>query len=106
MHHIRLLLWFFGWMLLGACSHSIHQVYVSSMDQNMSYDKGEWVTVEAEDYVVLSFEFSTQYVEDAYKKLENKCKGRIAQVTSENLTSYQFLSYDQRLILRGLCRKA
>ena len=103
---IRSIILCLGWLLMGACSHSIHQVYVSSMDPGTTYDHAEWVTVEAKDYVVLSFEMETRYIEEGYKKLEDKCKGRIAQVTAEHLTSYQFLSYDQRIILRGLCHKA
>lgn len=93
-------------MIFG-CSHSIHQVYVSSQDPGVLYSKSsEWVSVEAKDNVILSFALQTDYVQDAYRHLEQKCPGRIAQVTSEHFTSYFFLSYDQRLILRGLCVKA
>jgi hypothetical protein len=54
--------------------------------------------------VILSFATQSNYVEDAYKRLESECKGRIAQVTTEHLTAYKFLSYDQKLILKGLCQ--
>ncbi|MBF0441313.1 MAG: hypothetical protein HQK54_05360 [Oligoflexales bacterium] len=91
---------------LDSCAHSVHQLYVSSMDRNMTYDKGEWVTVEQKDFVVLSFQTKTDYVQSGYHELEKKCKGRISQVTTEHVTSFFFLSYDQRIILRGLCRKS
>jgi hypothetical protein len=96
----------FLFLMLSGCSHSIHQVYVSSMDQGANYKQGKWVTAAAEDYVILSFQMDSDYIEKAYKNLEAKCKGRISQVTTEFLTSYQFVSYDQKLILRGFCQKS
>lgn len=92
--------------LVGAvvsCSHSIHQMYVGSMDPGVTYGQGRWVTAEVKDEVVLSFEMDSRYIERGREALEEKCKGRLAQVTVEHLTSFKFLSYDQRLILRGLC---
>jgi hypothetical protein len=86
------------------CSYSIHQQYIGSMDPNASYGKGKWVEVTTSDFVILSFATQSNYVEDAYKRLESECKGRIAQVTTEHLTAYKFLSYDQKLILKGLCQ--
>ena len=73
------------------------------MDQNARYGKAKWVTATSEDFVVLGFQGSTGYVEQAYRKLEQQCAGRISQVTTEYLTSFQFLSYDQKLVVRGLC---
>lgn len=91
-----------SFLWLGACSHSIHQVYVSSQDPRSS-GKGTWITAESKDFVVLAFELDTSYVEKAYQDLANKCKGRIAAVTTEHLTSYKLLSYDQKVVLKGLC---
>jgi hypothetical protein len=88
---------------LSGCAHSVHQVYISSMDKDAAFNQGKWQTVETADFVVLGFQFNTDYVEKAYQQLEQQCKGRIAQVTSEHLTSYKFLSYEQKLVLKGLC---
>ena len=83
----------------SGCSYSIHQQYIGSMDPNAHYGSGKWVTAEAKDFVILGFEMNTNYVERAYKKLGDACKGRIAQVTTEHLTAY-----DQKIVLRGLCQ--
>jgi hypothetical protein len=87
----------------AACSYSIHELYISSMDPQATYGKGRWVEAEASDFVVLYFEFGSDYVNHAYKELEAKCPGRIAQVTTEHLTAFKFLSYDQKVVLKGLC---
>ena len=93
-------------LLAGAatsCMHSIHQQYVGTMDANVDYSKGRWVSAESKEFVILGFQSDTQYVEQAYKNLEAKCSGRIAQVTTEHLTSFKFLSYDQKVVMKGWC---
>lgn len=90
-------------LLSVSCMHSIHQQYVGSMDSNARYSQGRWVTAESKEFVILSFQMKTEYVEDAYKELEAKCSGRIAQVTTEHLTSFKFLSYEQKVVLKGWC---
>jgi hypothetical protein len=87
------------------CAHSIHQVYVSSQDAK-SAGQGQWVTADASELVILGFQTKTDYVEDAYKELEKKCAGRISQVTTEHLTSFKLLSYEQKVVLKGLCLKS
>lgn len=89
---------------LSACSHSVHQLYVGTMDRTASYDRGRWVQAEASDFVVLAFAFDSNYVDTAVAKLEKQCPGRITQVITEHLTSYKFLSYDQKILLKGWCR--
>ena len=86
-----------------SCMHSIHQQYIGSMDANTDYSKGRLVSAEASEFWVLGFQMNTQYVEKAYKELETKCSGRIAQVTTEHLTSFKLLSYDQKVVLKGWC---
>lgn len=98
----KALLMTFAFSLTG-CTHSIHQVYVSSQDKIPSSVKTEWVDVEKSDFVVLGFATNTSYVEAAYAELEEKCSGRISQVSTEHLTSYYLLSYKQRIRLKGLC---
>lgn len=94
-------------LILGGCSYSIHQVYIGSMDPNTSYDKNRnWVQAEGRDFVILGFEMTSEYVDKAYRELESKCSGRLAQVTTEHSTAYKFLSYEQTVILKGLCVKA
>jgi hypothetical protein len=89
-----------------ACTHSIHQVYLSSQDKIPATIKTEWLEVEKSDFVVLGFTTNTSYVESAYEALEQKCPGRISQISTEHLTSYYFLSYKQRIRLKGLCSSA
>jgi hypothetical protein len=87
----------------SACSYSIHQQYIGSIDPDADYNKGRWVTADAKDHVILSFQLKTTYVQDAVKELEAKCAGRISQVTTKHVTSFKFLSYEQKVILRGWC---
>ena len=87
----------------GACSYSVHEVYIGSMDPGVTNGRGHWVEVETKQFVILGFEFGSEYVDKAYKELEGKCSGRLAQVTTEHLTAYNFLSYDQKVVLKGLC---
>jgi hypothetical protein len=94
---------FFALLAASACTHSIHQQYIGSMDPNATYSQGRWVTADASDLVILSFQFDTKYVQAAMRKLESKCSGRIAQVTTEHLTSFKFLSYEQKVIMKGWC---
>lgn len=91
-----------SYLVLTGCAHSIHQVYVSSQDPR-SAGKGKWITTESQDFVVLGFQRDTSYVEKAYNELSRQCPGRIAAVTTEHLTSYKLLSYDQKVVLKGLC---
>lgn len=91
-------------VMLSACAHSVHQVYVGTMDQNASYKNGRWVKADASDYVIFFFAFDSNYVEQGVSELEKQCPGRIAQVTTEHLTSYRFLSYYQKVVLKGWCR--
>lgn len=93
------------WLLISSCAHSIHQVYVSSQDAR-SVGQGQWITAESSDLVILGFAGSTNYVEEAYQQLESKCPGRLAQVTTEHLTSFKLLSYEQKVVLKGLCLKS
>lgn len=99
----RLYVFFIAMVGAGACTHSVHQQYIGSMDPDAAYDKGRWVIAEVKDLVILSFQMDTNYVEKAFKELESKCSGRIAQVTTEHLTSFKFLSYEQIVIMRGWC---
>jgi hypothetical protein len=73
------------------------------MDPEVTYKMGRWVTSESTDYIILFFAFNTNYVEQGIKKLEKQCPGRIAQVTTEHVTSYKFLSYQQKVVFKGLC---
>jgi hypothetical protein len=89
---------------LPGCAYSIHQVYIGSMDaKTKNQPAHRWVEAEKKQFVFLGFEFGSDYVNSAYKALEAKCPGRIAQVTTEHLTEFLFLSYNQRVILKGLC---
>jgi hypothetical protein len=92
-------------LLTSGCAHSIHQVYISAQDSK-SAGQGQWVTADAMDFVVLGFQMNTSYVEQAYKELESKCPGRLAQVSTEHLTSFKLLSYEQKVVLKGLCLKS
>lgn len=90
--------------LIQSCAYSVHQVYIGSMDPNVKIGStGKWLEADAKAFVILGFHFDTKYIDEAKRELESKCSGRLAQVTTEHLTAYWFLSYDQKVVLKGLC---
>jgi hypothetical protein len=91
-------------MITTGCAHSIHQVYISGQDPQ-SAGQGQWVSADSKTLVILGFQSETNYVEEAMRELESKCPDRLALVTTEHLTSYKFLSYEQKVIMKGLCLK-
>jgi hypothetical protein len=88
----------------AACTHSIHQLYVGTADRGLNYSRGKWVKGDTQDFVILDFAHDTSYVEKAVAELERQCPGRIAQVTTEHLTSFRFLSHYQKVVLKGWCQ--
>lgn len=87
-----------------ACTHSIHQLYVGTADRGLDYSRGKWIKGDTKDFVILDFASDTSYVEKAVSELERQCRGRIAQVTTEHLTSFRFLSHYQKVVLKGWCQ--
>lgn len=91
--------------LLGAgCTHSVHLVHVS--DFTPYGNEGQKLLVKTERKVILGFGQDTAYVDDAYRKLMQKCPdGQIVGITTESMTSQGFLSNTDKIYMKGRCVK-
>ena len=97
------LLVFVSLSLVG-CTYSIHMVHTSGFEPFTSQKKGKVVRATAERQVFLYFNSDTNYVDEAYEKLQRKCpKGNIVGITTEFQTALQPFSYVQKIFMKGRC---
>tara|TARA_B100000524_G_scaffold294276_1_gene168956 strand:+ start:10 stop:318 length:309 start_codon:yes stop_codon:yes gene_type:complete len=90
--------------LLNQCAHSIHQVGATSFD-NSKKKKGKIIQSKSEQFTVLGFVTNTNYVEKAYDELLLQCPGGdIDGVTTQFSTSLGFLSWTNKLLIKGVCK--
>lgn len=94
-------------LLLSGCSHSVHQVHVSDFHPQAPLTAGELVKASAEQFVVLGFVGNTDYVDQAYGRLQAECPGgSISGITTQWSTSLGFFSWTNKILMQGLCVKA
>lgn len=93
-------------VLLSGCAHSLHQYYVSDSSlplRNLASD-GKEISAEAEQFVILFITGNTDYADQAYSKLLAQCPhGEIVGINARYSTSLGFLSYYNKIHLRGIC---
>ena len=90
--------------IFGGCAHSVHQVHMGDFNTQEKYTAGEWVTAETSQKVILGFVQQTNYVNEAKSKLISKCpNGDIQGVTTRYSTSLGFFSWDNKILMQGLC---
>lgn len=93
-----------GALFFTACTHSTHLVHVGDFDPTYaSYARGELVTAESEQFVVLGFAEDTKYVDKAFAHLKASCPGSIQGIQTEYSTDHGFFSWTNRIRLQGLC---
>ena len=102
---IKLLGLFF---LVSACAHSVHQsqTQVSYMPKAINTKKfqDKMITSRSEQFVILWFAFSSEYVEAAYNGLLAACpEGIISPVTTNYTTDLGFLSWTNKVEITGNC---
>lgn len=90
---------------LSGCAYSLHQYSVSGYrSSNGEFKKGRVVTAEAEQFVLLSFQFDNSYADRALERLKKACPdGEIVGIHSRHSTSLSFLSYRNKIRLEGIC---
>jgi len=92
---------------LCACAHSVHLVHVSDFSPFAPHTKGKIIKVKTEQFIILGFVTQTDYVDEAYRQLQNKCKnGRINGITTQFSTSLGFFSWTNKILMQGLCIKS
>lgn len=91
---------------LVSCAFSMHEVHVSDFQPYAPLEKGgEVVKAVGEQFVILWFASDTNYVDDAYHKLQQQCpNGEISSISSQLYTELGFMSWKNRLLLQGVCR--
>lgn len=91
-------------LLQVSCAHSIHDVYVSDINQGTPFAKTKQVVANSSQFEVLWTATSTDYVEQAYTDLQEKCpKGDITGITTQFSTSLGFLSWHNKILMKGYC---
>ena len=90
--------------LLAGCTHSIHMVHTDGFSSGTPVDsKARYIEVEAKQDVVFFFAFDTDYVDEAKRKLEQKCPGKLSAVSTQYSTSHGFFHWTNKILIKGLC---
>lgn len=93
-----------GLLTLQGCTHSIHMVHTDGFGyQAPKASQTKTVEASAEQTVVMSFAFDTNYVDEAKAKLESQCKGDLAAVSTQYSTSHGFLHWTNKIRMKGIC---
>src|SRR5262249_50046906 len=91
-------IWLFG------CTHSLHLVNFSDFRPYGAEARGKVINAKSEQFVILGFVGDTNYVEEAYHKLQRECpQGAITGISSRFYTSHGFFSWTNHLEMQGLC---
>lgn len=91
--------------LLSACTHSLHVAHYSDFNPTYaSYGRGEMVEAEASQFVIMGFIFQTDYVNEAYDRIQRQCPGgRIQGIETQYTSDHGFMSWTNRIHMQGLC---
>jgi len=91
----------------GGCSYSIHNVHVSDftpVNAESPSGEGRVVKAQVEQFVVLGFVGQTDYVTEAYRKIQASCKGgEIRGLTTQHSTAHGFFSWTNKVLIQGNC---
>lgn len=90
-----------------SCTHSIHLVQVSDFAPTYkALNQGTLVQSKAEQSVFMGFTTETNYVNEAYNKLQDNCmNGSIQAIKTQYITSHGFFSWVNSVEMQGLCVK-
>ena len=104
---MRLLALFLGIALVsGGCSYSVHQVYVSDYAPYTAKNSGKRIDAMAEQHVILGFAMDSNYIENAYSKIQQRCRGgTINGITTQYSTAHGFFSWTNKVLIQGRCIK-
>ena len=88
------------------CTHSIHMSHMSDVSAStpkaMNIEK-HIVEVNTEQTVILGFAFDTDYVDQAYQQLQQKCPREIVAVNTQYSTSHGFLHWTNKVRMKAVC---
>ena len=91
---------------ISGCTHSIHMSHMSDISASspkaINLDK-HIVEVNSEQTVILGLAFDTDYVDQAYEELQQKCLGEIVAVNTQYSTSHGFLHWTNKIRMKAVC---
>ena len=61
------------------------------------------VEVNTEQTVILGFAFNTDYVNEAYQQLQQKCPKEVIAVNTQFSTSHGFLHWTNKIRMKAIC---
>ena len=89
---------------IAGCTHSVHQVSLSSADDIPRGARVRAVHSEAEQFVFFYVTDNTDFADEAYDELLKKCpKGRLVAIEARHSTSHGFLSFKNHMKMTGWC---
>ena len=94
-------------LFLSGCSHSIHLVNASGFSPYGWLKSGKLIRAEATKKIYLGFAQDTDYVDQAYEKIQAQCRGgQIKGVTTQFSTSHGFLHWTNKILIQSVCIKS
>lgn len=92
-------------LTLGACTSSIHmsQVDVDSNNQQQLENSGV-IEIERAQKNILGFVYNTNYVDQAYADLLQRCPNGTVVINVEYLTNHGFLSWTDKIRIKAICK--
>lgn len=92
-------------LVFSGCTHSLHVAHVSDFSPTyQEYKNGKLVKARTEQFVFMGFVTQTDYVNEAYNKLQAACpSGQIQGITTQYSTDHGFFSWTNVIDMQGLC---
>ena len=97
-------LWLLMPLVLSGCGVVVHQVAPSGWAPYADLNDHIIVQSSAEQTVLLGLDADTHYVDLCWEGLKRKCpRGNLTGITVETSTKLGFLSWTNRVVMRGVC---
>lgn len=92
-------------LALGSgCSHAIHLNHTSDITLLKPIEQYDVVSATAEQFTILGWVAQTDYVNEAFDKLQAQCPdGQITGIQTRYSTSHGFFSWTNKIVMRGYC---
>ena len=87
-----------------SCAYSIHHVHSNPIEEGLQIAKGREIRSKAEQEVFLWFVTDNYFADEAMSRLINQCpQGRIEGIQTIYSTDLGFLSFVNRIRMKGFC---
>lgn len=94
----------FFFIATTGCSHALHLSHIDDIQPVIRSPDAVRVRAQSEQFTVLGFTQDTDYVNQAYAKLQDSCRdGVITGINTRYSTSHGFLSWTNKVRMSGWC---